>query len=243
MLLVKRLTKRTCVILAVLVCALTLGTGPARADTSLKDACSLFEKRIGWFTAASEVSVKWQVPVPVIMAVMYQESRFKAKAAAKTTTAYGYAQVLDGTWQEYKEETNFDHAVRTSFADSAEFIGWYMGQTRQRIGIPLDDVAGQYLAYHQGHVGYRSARWKDNPALVAIAHKVAKLAKTYEQQMRNCGRAPTVTVAEAGTTPLPASKPFALAEVSAVIPRRKPIDALFAEASVPRNGTNPHRWQ
>jgi len=237
------LTKRTFVILLALVCAIASSTGTAKADGTLRDACKLFQKRIGWYTAASDVSAKWQIPVPVILAVIHQESRFKAKAAAKTTTAYGYAQVLDGTWQEYKEETNFDHAVRTSFSDSAEFIGWYMAQTRQRIGIPLDDVAGHYLAYHQGHVGYRSARWKDNPKLVAIAHKVANLAKTYAEQMRNCGKAPSVTVSEAGAMPIPTSKPFALAEVTLLIPRRKPIDALVAEAIIPSNGAATHRWQ
>lgn len=226
-------------LLAFFVAIVAINTGSAKAGTDLDDACDILRDRIGWYTAASDVSKKWQISVPTILAVMHQESRFKATAAAKTTSAYGYAQALDGTWGLYQEANNAADAKRTSFVASADFIGWYMGMTKQRVGVPLDDVAGHYLAYHEGHVGYRSMRWKKNKELVAVAHDVARRADAYEEQMRVCKMAPTpTTVAGSDDIRVPLSKPFALAKVTPDVPRRKPIDALVAEAyTSPRNLT------
>ena len=220
-------------LLALMLCIFAVQTNSAKAGTDLDDACDILRDRIGWFTAASDVSEKWQISVPTILALMHQESRFKATAAAKTTTAYGYAQALDGTWELYVKENGAVGAKRTSFIASADFIGWYMGLTKQRVGLPLDDVAGHYLAYHEGHGGYRSKRWKKNAKLIAIAKDVARRAETYEEQMRACDMAPAPT-AVAGTEGfrVPLSKPFALAEVTPDLPRRKPIDALVAEANI-----------
>ena len=225
--------------LAFLLGILVISTGTAKAGTDLDDACDILRDRIGWYTAASDVSEKWQISVPIILAVMHQESRFKATAAAKTTTAYGYAQALDGTWGLYVKENNAVGAKRTSFVASADFIGWYMGQTKQRVGVPLDDVAGHYLAYHEGHGGYRSKRWKKNAKLIEIAKDVARRAEVYKEQMRACGMAPApTTVAGSDGIRVPLAKPFALAEVTPSPPRRKPIDALVAEANIgPRSLT------
>ena len=156
--------KRAINTLALISVLLGASSGIANAGTDLDDACDILRDRIGWFTAASDVSEKWQISVPTILAIMHQESRFKATAAAKTTSAYGYAQALNGTWDQFKKETNAAGARRTSFVSSADFIGWYMASTKQSVGVPLDDVAGHYFAYHEGHIGYRSKRWKENTA-------------------------------------------------------------------------------
>jgi len=134
---------------------------------------------------------------------------------------------------------SMEHGAGTRFVASADFIGWYMTQTKQRVGVPLDDVAGHYLAYHQGHIGYRSKRWKKNTKLIAIARDVARRAAIYEDQMRACDMAPAPTnVAGTGEFRVPLSKPFALAKVTPSVPRRKPIDALVADANIsPRNLT------
>lgn len=221
-------------LLALAVVLLMTQIGTVRAGTDLDDACDILRDRIGWYTAASDVAEKWQVPVPTILAVMYQESRFIATAAAKTTTAYGFAQALDGTWERYRTETGAADAERTSFVASADFIGWYMAMTKENIGVPFDDVAGQYLAYHEGHAGYRSMRWKENAALIAASHDVARRAAGYQEQMRACEMPPMPTrVASLEGFPLPVAKPFALANVTPKLPRRKPIDALVAEANIP----------
>ena len=225
-------------LLLALSLAASVTTGSASAASDVENACTIMQERSAWRGAARAASKKWRVPVPVILAVMRQESRFVATAAAGRTSAYGFAQVLDGTWNWYREATRATAAKRDNFADSADFIGWYMANTEKRIGLPVDDVASHYLAYHEGHVGYRSFRWESKPALLKIAAKVASIALRYEHQLAACDlataqeKAPTYSFR-------PMAKPFALAEVSAALPRAKPVDRLVAELTF----TAQPRWQ
>lgn len=235
-------TGRALASIALVVIAAVCSVGPARAASNIHDACTIFQERTLWHAAANEASEKWQVPVPVILAVMYQESRFKALAAAERSSAYGFAQALDGTWGWYKKAVKAETAKRTSFADSADFIAWYMVQTKKRVGLPMRDVAHHYIAYHEGHVGYKSSRWAKKPRLLDISQKVARMASMYEGQLRACDllhNADADAAPMAAVIPRPAAKPFALAKVRAVLPRRKPTDALFAEADISRkNGVD-----
>ena len=43
----------------------------------------------------------------------------------RPSTAKGYSQALDETWEQYIDETGNTWARRGSFSDSADFIGWY----------------------------------------------------------------------------------------------------------------------
>ena len=79
------------------------------------------------------------------LAVMKQESAFDARAKAprgerkwfglvqgdRLSSARGYAQALDTTWETYKRETGNGGASRQSFRDAADFIGWYFASDRQ----------------------------------------------------------------------------------------------------------------
>ena len=65
-------------------------------------------------------------------------------------------------------------------------MGWYMTKTRDKLGIPLTDARNQYLAYHDGHTGYRRGTWKKKAWLVAVSSRVASRAETYRSQLRNC---------------------------------------------------------
>lgn len=205
-------------------------THTTRAAGNLNNACDLFRERIGWRTITSEASEKWNVPVSVILSVMHQESRFKSTAAAKTSTAFGYSQALDGTWEEYRAATKTTVADRTTLTDSADFIGWYMTRTTEKIGVPLDDVSAQYLSYHEGHGGYQSKRWKKQPKLIKIARNVAKRAEMYERQLYECGFPPPDATAQ--NAPVPIGKPVALAEIKTSIPRRKPRSVFAAAAQI-----------
>ena len=82
------------------------------------------------------------------LAVMKQESAFDARAKAprgerkwfglvkgdRLSSAYGYAQALDTTWETYKRETGNGGADRHNFRDAADFIGWYFASTGARTG-------------------------------------------------------------------------------------------------------------
>jgi len=223
-------------IIMVLAGSFLLGASPASADKNLQDACTIMSERPGWYTAATDVSRKWDVPVSVILAVIYQESRFKAFAEAERSSAFGFAQALDGTWGWYKQATNAANAKRTSFTDSADFIAWYLVQTRERIGLPISDIASHYIAYHEGHAGFRSSRWTKKLRLMDISQKVAGMAARYDRQLRTCNLPSAANPVQVQfTPPRPAVKPFALAEVVAVLPRRKPADALIAEVNLEPN--------
>ena len=67
----------------------------------------------------------------------------------RESSAFGYAQALDGTWADYKKATGRSIARRSSIRDSADFMGWYMTKTRKLTGVSLSDAKNQYLAYHE----------------------------------------------------------------------------------------------
>jgi hypothetical protein len=106
----------------------------------------------------------------------------------RMSSAYGYSQALDGTWAEYQRETGRRFARRTDIEDASDFMGWYMTLTAERNGIPLHDARNQYLAYHEGHAGYRRGSYNEKPWLLRVADSVADRAATYEMQLITCGR-------------------------------------------------------
>jgi len=176
------------------------GVLPAHSGSYIEDACKMMQTRSSWHSSATAASQKWQIPIPSMLAIIRQESRFKATAAARRSSAYGFAQALDGTWNAYRRATKSPAADRSSFADSVDFIAWYMTETRKRIGLPPEDVASHYIAYHEGHGGYQSTRWQE------------------KQQI--------ITQPDASTRPK--LKPFGLSQVVAIAPRPKPLDRYVA---------------
>ena len=132
------------------------------------------------------------------MAIMWRESSFRADARPPRTyalgvipwgrqsSAYGYAQAIDGTWDWYREDTGNSGADRDDFEDAADFVGWYMAKTRTSNSIAMTDAYNQYLAYHQGHAGYRSGRWKSVSWLKNAAAAVSRQARRYEGQLAGC---------------------------------------------------------
>ena len=74
--------------------------------------------------------------------------------SGRLSSAFGYAQVIDSTWEWYKDSTNNRYASRTSFRDSTDFVGWYINQSNKKLKLRKNDVYNHYLAYHQGHQGF-----------------------------------------------------------------------------------------
>jgi len=124
------------------------GTAPRNLD----NACSIVEQRPHYMRAFKATERRWGVPVNVQMAIIHQESRFKANAKTpmryilgviprgRQSSAYGYAQALDGTWEEYKNSTGRFVARRSNIGDATDFMGWYMNKTKQRNGVSLSDA-------------------------------------------------------------------------------------------------------
>lgn len=183
-----------CLILA--ACSGSGSNPPSRLD----DACAIVAQRPAYLRAMKRTERKWDVPVPVQMATIYQESKFKGNARTpyrfalgviplgRQSSAFGYAQALDGTWDEYRKETGRRGAKRDKIRDATDFMGWYMTKTEQRNGIPKTDARRQYLAYHEGHTGYARGSYNSKAWLQRVASQVGSRAVMYDQQLRSCGK-------------------------------------------------------
>ncbi len=142
---------------------------------------------------------KWGVPVYVQMATIHQESKFIGNARTphqfalgiipmgRQSSAYGYSQALDGTWEEYQKEQRQRGARRDRIDDATDFMGWYMTGTYERLGVPLSDARNQYLAYHEGRTGFARQSYQDKPWLMDVAQNVAERAEMYQFQLASCG--------------------------------------------------------
>ena len=186
----------------VALCALLLvaacGGGRFSAPSDLDNACSIVEERPQYLRAMQQAERNWGVPVHVQMATIHQESRFIGNARTprrytlgvipmgRQSSAYGYAQALDGTWDEYREETGNRFARRTRIRDATDFMGWYMDKTQSRNNIPKWDARNQYLAYHEGHAGYRRGSHNSKAWLLSVADRVENRAARYERQLESC---------------------------------------------------------
>ena len=65
-------------------------------------------------------------------------------------------------------------------------MGWYMAQTVEETGVPINDTRNQYLAYHDGRTGFNRGTWRSKSWLIRIAGEVEARAVMYDQQLRGC---------------------------------------------------------
>ena len=134
------------------------------------------------------------------MATIHQESKFIGNARTplrfalgiipmgRQSSAYGYSQALDGTWDEYLKDQNRRRAKRDDIRDATDFMGWYMDATTQRLGISKGDAKNQYLAYHEGRTGFARGSYNKKPWLLTVSDRVQSRAVRYEAQLRACNR-------------------------------------------------------
>ena len=73
-----------------------------------------------------------------------------------------------------------------NFADAVDFTGWYMNKTSQINGISKSDAYNQYLAYHEGHGGFKKKSFNDKDWLINTAHDVDERSKKYKSQLKEC---------------------------------------------------------
>ncbi|CAK0774656.1 conserved hypothetical protein [Gammaproteobacteria bacterium] len=161
--------------------------------------CAVFAHHPDWYAQGRQAESRWGLPLPILMAFIRQESSFRADARPRavhvlgvfswgSTSAYGYAQAKDDTWNWYRQKTGHANARRDQFGDAADFVGWYAHLTQDLLGIPLTDAYRQYLAYHEGHGGYARSTYKDKAWLLEFARKVQERARQYGEQLRYCSK-------------------------------------------------------
>lgn len=187
-----------------LVCLLMLLvlSGCASQPSNIDNVCTVFDENGGWFNnwykQSRKVEKEFGVPVTVMMATIWKESAFKARAKPprrrllgfipwkRPSNAYGYPQALKSTWKWYQDETGRHGADRNDFGDAVHFVGWYYYQSYKRNGIPRDDAYNLYLSYYAGHGGYARGVWKSNAHMRTAAARVASMEKVYRQQLAGC---------------------------------------------------------
>jgi hypothetical protein len=174
--------------------------GPRKPPERPDNICEIFREHKDWYKDAYDSYERWRVPIPVMMAIMHQESRFNAKIQPPRTTclwifpgprpssAYGYSQALDATWEKYTQSSGNSGADRDEFDDAVDFIGWYCYTSHVKCKIARADAYNLYLAYHEGHGGYLRKTYNSKPWLLRVAQNVKQRARTYQSQLASCER-------------------------------------------------------
>lgn len=169
---------------------------PNNAD----NICSVFEDRRAWYKAAKNAEQRWDSLIPVAMAIVYQESGFRAKAkpargrflwvfpGRRPSSAYGYAQALDSTWAEYESKSGNRRASRANFSDAIDFVGWYNANSNRLSGISPQDARALYYAYHEGNGGYQQGSYRNKQWLIEAAGRVQANANKFSAQLDGCRR-------------------------------------------------------
>jgi len=177
---------------------LCLGACTSAPPRHSDDICQIFREKDDWYEASLEASQRWGIPIAVQMAIIRQESSFVADAQPprplilgfipwfRSSSAYGYPQAKDETWDDYQRNTGKHWADREDFGDSCDFVAWYCATSRQKLGIPATDVHRLYLAYHEGQGGFSRRSYASKPWLLNIARKVDQNAWRYDAQLTRC---------------------------------------------------------
>lgn len=181
-----------------LTTAVLLVSCTASQPRNTANVCSIFDDRRSWYKSAKSSSERWGIPISVNMAFIYQESSFKARAKPERTrllwilpgprpsSAYGYAQALDSTWDEYEGNSGNSRASRANFGDAIDFVAWYNANSRQLSRIAPDDARNLYLAYHEGNGGYQRGTYREKRWLLDAAAAVQANANRFASQLSSC---------------------------------------------------------
>lgn len=160
--------------------------------------CRILNEKPQWREHLASAVDKYGAPRHVLMAIMHQESKFQHDARPLSSsggglfgteyasTAYGFSQALNKTWDDYKVSVGEPMARRDSFKDSVHFIGWYVAATNRELALSKWDAEVQYLAYHEGRGGYKKKTYKMKPWLKKVAKKVKRKASSYSKQYKSC---------------------------------------------------------
>lgn len=162
------------------------------------DACLILEDNRAWWRALERTERRWGVSPGVQLAILKRESSFNARARPARTrllgfipgprpsSAYGYAQALETTWDWYRRDTGRRGADRDDFSDAVDFIGWYAAKSRELAGVPSHDAYALYLTYHEGHGGYTRGTYRNKAWLLRAAGEVRSDAARYDAQLAQC---------------------------------------------------------
>ena len=158
---------------------------PNSTKSKSSGICTLLKQHPAWLQAVQDTEKKWGVPAEVQLAIIKTESNFDANAKNSQSTATGFAQVLNKSWEAYLDANN-KHDSRNDFHAAIDYIGWYADQVRRYADINPTNAYKLYLAYHEGIGGYHHLANHPKPEVFKIAQNVKQTAEMYAQQMVSC---------------------------------------------------------
>lgn len=182
---------------AILVTVLLAGCA-SRPPSDRENLCAVYRQKPNWYSDSIKAAKRWKGPLEVPMAIMAQESSFRANAKppirfflgfipyGRASDAYGYPQALDSTWSRYRNEAGSMFSQRDKFDDSIDFIQWYMHKSWQVNRVDKNDAFAQYLNYHEGQGGYKRGTWKKKRWLINTARLVEQRTLRYRSQLASC---------------------------------------------------------
>ncbi len=180
-----------------LVAVLSSGCG-SNPPKDMDNICKIFEENRNWYRASVKSKKKWGAPIHVPMAIMYQESSFRANAkpprkkilgvipGRRPSSAKGYAQALSPAWKDYTRSSGNRFADRSDFADSVDFIQWYMDRSQKMNGVSKWNAEQHYLNYHEGWTGYKKKTYRSKGWLMKVAKRVEARSNKYARQLKEC---------------------------------------------------------
>ena len=183
--------------LKIIIILLTFSGCTVSIPNNQDDICRIIDENPRWENILLNAQQKWGTEPSTVMAIIRQESSFKPNAAPdrekilgvipwkRPSSAKGYAQAVNSTWEDYKKETGNWRASRSSFSSSVDFIGWYLSKAPSA-RIQPQEVDKLYLAYHEGYGGYKRETYKGKSWLIDTARKVKFNSLKYKRQLNSC---------------------------------------------------------
>ena len=188
----ENILKLTCIIFIFFIACTT------NQQINTANSCIIFEQKKSWYKSTKNSFDKWRAPIALQLAIINQESSFTQFAkperkkffgiipGLRPSTAFGFAQVTNPTWDWYKTKTGNKNASRANFTDVTDFIGWYATKSEEIVGISKKDFYNQYLAYHEGQGGWKKGTHKNKKWLIDVAKNVERNANMYNNQLKDC---------------------------------------------------------
>ena len=131
------------VFILILISFFILFSCASKPPAKQENICSIFEQKSSWYRLANKSYEKWGAPIHVQMSILRQESAFQNRVKPERTkilgvipwkrksSAFGYTQAIDATWDWYRTENKKPLASRVNFADAIDFTGWYINKSNK----------------------------------------------------------------------------------------------------------------
>jgi hypothetical protein len=186
------------ILLVIIAIESKINSGESKSTRYVNNACKMLKENPDWYLSLKASEDKWKTPIHIQLGMIRQESAFKHNAKPKranrwhefgdnfSSTAKGYSQALNGTWDHYLKSTRGALKSRSSFKDATDFIGWYNSKSKNNNNISLDDPKQLYLAYHEGWNGYRLKTYEKKKFLTQSIKNVVYWSDKYKAQLSHC---------------------------------------------------------